>query len=383
MRFIIRPYFYLTGYRYNAYIPKSKNYLVLTNHNTNWDFFLAGLVIKRRHMYFVGSAHILQLPIVGPIIHFLSGLIPRRKGSSSDETVSLILQRLKEGENVCMMAEGNRSFDGKTCFISPKTAQLAKDAEVGLITLAIHGGYFVSPRWAMKRRHGPYYGKVVAEYSPEQIKEMCVDELYEHIKSDLYVNAYEDQKDLNASYKSSAAAEALEIALFACPVCGRFSSMHSKGDVFSCSCCNTAVRLNTRGYFEPIAGSDRVPEFSTILDWSSWQKDYLRKYLQSHTEDPDTPIFQDSGLTLSQTDGGNKPGESVKGALILFPDRFVFSGEGKEISVNLKRIKKISILLKNTLLFSTDDRYYQIKGKKYSALKYLIAQRFLVGKEYY
>lgn len=382
MRFLVHPYFSLTGFRYKTYTPKSRHYLVLTNHNTNWDFFLAGLVINRRHMYFVGSEHILRIPFFGPIIRFLTGLIPRKKGGSSEETVSMILQRLKDGSNVCMMAEGNRSFDGKTCFISPRTAQLAKDSGAGLITIAIHGAYFISPRWSSKNRHGRYYGEVVHEYSPEQLQNMSLDEINGHIRSDLYVNAYEDQEKDCVSYRSSALAEDLETALFICPSCKSSSTLYSHGDTLSCSCCGTSVKLNARGYFEPAEKNGHAPVFTTILDWSQWQTQYLRDNLPERRTDKD-PIFQDTGITLSRVNPARSAEIVGTGAFFLYGDRFVFTCDAAEISVPLCDIKKISVLLKNTLLFTTDTEYFQLKGGKYSALKYLIAQKILVGKDYY
>ena len=385
MRILITPWFFLTNYRYKRYTPKSKTFLVLTNHNTNWDFFLAGLVIRRRHMYFVGSEHIVRAPVTGPIVRFLGDPIPRKKGASGDEVVKLILERLRNGSNVCMMAEGNRSFTGETCFISPRTADLVKESGVGLITVAIHGGYFVSPRWSASNRRGKYYGEVVNEYTAEEIAGMDTEEIIRHIRSDLYINAYEDQSKLNEDYVCSSLAENLETALFSCPECGSFSTLHSRKDVLSCSFCGNSVRFTTKGYFEPCGSS--TAKFKTVLDWSAWQTDYLHERLSALDLSSPLPIFTDEGITLSAVRSGVGAGSDrlTSGKMGLCPDRFEFSDSTSEktVSFPVKSIQKISVLKANTMFFTSDTGYYQVNGSaKYCALKYLIASRFLNGKEY-
>ena len=60
MRVLIMPWFATFGhYRWQVYKPRSRTYIVLTNHNTNYDFFLTGLSF-RRHMYYVASESILR-----------------------------------------------------------------------------------------------------------------------------------------------------------------------------------------------------------------------------------------------------------------------------------------------------------------------------------
>ena len=382
MRTVIKPYFRLNGYSWEPYEPKSGNYLVLTNHNTNWDFFLYGLVLKR-HMYFVASEHIFRKGFTSKLIRFLADPIPRKKGADGDDTVKLILSRLKAGENVCMMAEGNRSFSGETCFISPRTAAVVKESGVGLITLAIHGCYFINPRWSKEKRRGPSSGSVVREYTAAEIAEMTEEEVYEAIKTDLWVDAYADQRKSPARYTCKRPAERLESALFLCPECGSMSSMSSCADEFFCRSCGYRVRYNDYGFFEPAEKGGKL-YYDTVAGWYHAQLDKMRAELPG-LKDDENPLFSDNNINLASVTPGKGTELLVSGEMIMFPGRLVFKGEGTEKTFRLEDIAKISITQTDVMLFTASDGYYEVRPSEgtFSALKYMIASRFLIGKEYY
>lgn len=382
LRALLVPYFKTLGrYNYKVYSPKSENYLMLANHNTNWDFIFFALAL-RKQMYFVASEHIFRQGFTSFLIKTLVDPIPRKKGASADSTVRMIKERLADGKNVCMMAEGNRSFSGETGFISPATAKLVKESGSALITFVIRGGYFVNPRWSNEPRRGPISGEVVNEYTVSQIAEMSEDEIYAAICSDLYVNAYEDQVRAPHKYKCKHPAEHLETALFLCPECHSFSTLESKDDKFFCRECGMKLRLNDFGYFESL--TDTPTKFATILDWDKWQQKYLHEYLPQHNGDTEKPLFSDNGIRLASIQAGKGTSTLVEGRLSLYGDRMEICGDGKTVSFMLTDIKKLSITLTDTMLFTADDGYYEMKGTKnhYSALKYLIAWRLLIGKEY-
>ena len=379
MRILITPFFrFVFHYSWKKYEPKSETYLVLTNHNTNWDFFLFGLSLHR-HMYFVASEHIYRLGFRSKLIKFLADPIPRKKGASGSETTELILSRLRDGSNVCMMAEGNRSWNGRTGFISPRTAQLAKDSGVGLITYRVHGGYFVNPRWGTETRRGPSRGEVVNEYTAEELAEMSVDEINEAIRRDLYVDAYADQRESPAAYTCKHPAEHLETALFVCPECHSFSSMRSSKRRFYCADCGMTLLMSDYGYFEDANLGDT--KFRTVPEWDDWQQQYMRSYLASVGDGE--KLFSDWGLRLSKVCGGETAVLMDYGSLTMYSDRLELSCDGDSFSFAVDKIEKISIALTSTLLFTYEGGYYEIKsGQPYSALKYLIAARLLAGKEY-
>ena len=366
-------------YSCKTYRPKAENYLVLSNHNTDTDFFLVAAMLPRQ-MYFVASEHIFRQGFISKVIKFLVDPIPRRKGASADETVALINERLQSGANVCMFAEGNRSFFGETGWISPNTATLVKKSGVALITTALHGGYFVNPRWGKTTRRGPQWGEVVHEYSPETLAAMTEDEILAAIRGDLYVSAYGDQKIKAVPYRCKAPAESLETALFVCPVCHEISTLHSVGDTVTCSHCGMHVRLDEYGMLSGCDGT--TAPFSTILAWSRWQQDFLTAQLPQKKAEG-ACLFHDDDMRLSLVHPGRGVERLLCGRLSMFGDRLEIS-DGKETrSFALSDISKLSIVRRDSILFTAPDGYFEIKSDvPYSALKYLMCWRLLLGKIY-
>ena len=376
VRLLAKIYFAFSGYTYIKYRPKSRTYLVLGNHNTDWDFMYAGIMLKKQ-MYFVVSEHIFRKGFTGRLIKFLVDPIPRKKGASGAEASRKILERLKQGCNVGMFAEGNRSYAGTTCFISPNTAKLVKQAGCGLVNIAIHGGYFVSPRWSKSKRRGPVRAEVVKEYTPEELALMTEDEVYTAIKEDLFVDAYADQKNYPVKYRGKNLAEYLETTLFYCPKCKSFSSMHSSGNEFFCSSCGMKTQIDEYGYF------DKHSPFKTVKRWYREELTYLKNYVNSIT-DSDTMLFKDENIKLSLI---TSESDTLidNGTMSLFSNRLEFTDKnGKTFLFNVADITRISVVKRDRMLFTCNDLYYEVMttDRPYSALKYVVASRYLIGKDY-
>ena len=183
---IIRPLviiFLYIKFRYTFKIPKDlpDNCLILSNHNTDFDpLFVA--VSFRKNLRFVASEHISRWKNAFKFINFLFNPIMRQKGTNAASTVKEILRTLRGGENVCMFAEGSRSWNGVTAPVLPSTGKLVKSSRCALVTYKLTGGYFVSPLWSEGgTRRGKIHGSVVNIYSADQIAQMSVDEINEII----------------------------------------------------------------------------------------------------------------------------------------------------------------------------------------------------------
>ncbi len=380
LQFLVRIWFGISGaYRCTGKDPKASPVLVLTNHNTNWDFLYFGASFSR-HMYYVASEHIFRTGFISKAIKFLASPVARKKGASSAETVSEIKSRLAKGYNVCMMADGNRSFSGETGYISPGTAALVKECGAGLVTYRLHGGYFVNPRWSHSTRKGRIWGEIVAYYTEERLAEMSPDEVYDTICRDLYVNAYADQETKNYSYKAKAPAETLETALFSCPECGAFNCLRSSGDKLVCESCGTELTFSDKGYFSSTDGEDT--KYTDILSWSEWQKKHLKEYINKLG--PDGLIRTDEGARLFLVHPKEGKVLLLEGNIALYKDRLVFNGaDGAKKAFSAKNIKSLAVILVNTMLFTAEDGYYEVKlPQRASALHYMISYYYINGKEY-
>jgi len=356
------------NYHYEKAKPSGRPYIILANHNTDYDPFLIGMAIPD-HTYFVASEHIFRWGLVSKIIHFMVAPIPRVKGTTEIYTAREILKRLKAGANVCMFAEGNRSFSGETERIFPATGKLIKRSGVNLITFRFEGGYFTSPRWSKTLRKGIMKGRVVREYSVEELKKMTWEEINSAIQNDLYVNEYEEQKKNPVEYKGKRLAEYLETALFLCPKCNGIDTLKSKDDRLFCKC-GLDLKYNTYGYF--VSNNDEKPPFETVLDWCRYQDGYIRDNLNRiRNMSPDEPIYTDADQTLWKADWG-KNRIIGKGTLAMYNNRLVFKSDDKEFVFELKDITDLQIIEQTVIAFATHDRQaYEIKcDYPRNALKY-------------
>ena len=133
--------------RYKPCKIQSKTFLALGNHTQNLDpaFLVIG---TRRHMRFVANASLTK-GLAGFFLNPFFGIIPREKGAKGDAAIAAIEANLRDGVSVGMFPEGNRSWDGETEFISPRTARMAKESGAALVTYRITDGPNTRPggRW--------------------------------------------------------------------------------------------------------------------------------------------------------------------------------------------------------------------------------------------
>ena len=150
--------------------------LILSNHVTDFDPILVGLSFPE-HMYYVAGENVMRMGFLSKIVTRYASVIQRVKGTTDAEAALQILRTLRKGRNVCMFAEGNRTFTGETLPIAPATAKLVKMARSTLVTYRLTGGYLSTPRWSTHRRKGRMTGAPVGVYPPEELKKMSEAEI--------------------------------------------------------------------------------------------------------------------------------------------------------------------------------------------------------------
>ena len=252
------------GYRCRKATGLPDHYIVLSNHTTDFDLLFVAASFPRQ-MFFVGSEHIARWKLLYKFLKACFDPIMRPKGASAASTVKEMLRRSKNGANLCLFAEGVRSWDGAPSPIAPSTAKMVQRMGCGLVTYRISGGYFASPMWCgAKTRRGPVYGEPVHIFTSEQVAAMSTDELYKIIVADLGEDAYERQLADPKPYKSPAPAEGLENLLFICPECGKRDTFRSEKDTVTCSACGCSYRYNEYGKLEGAP-------YETARQFNLWQ----------------------------------------------------------------------------------------------------------------
>lgn len=254
-------------------------YIVLPNHTCGGDQFFVAVAFPRKQMYFVASEHAFRKKLMGALMRWVFGPIPRAKGTLAAGTTKTLLRWLKEGVPICIFPEGNRTWDGRTGPLHPTTAKLLRVAGVPVMTYRIEGGYLSDPRWSKSLRRGKIHGETVNVYSPEELKKMSPEEISARIAEDLWVDAAAGQEKEPVSFRGKRMAEGLEEALFLCPSCGGLGTLRGEGNDFCCTC-------GLRATYDEFGFLHGDAPFRTVAAWNDWQ---LRRL----------PALAAQGITLS------------------------------------------------------------------------------------
>lgn len=368
LRPIMRPFIrFLLNYTYESVPETDGEYILLCNHNTDLDPLMLSIAAGRA-LSFVATEKITRMGLIGKLAVSLCDPILHRKGRSGKNTVMAILARLHEGRSVAMFPEGNRSFNGITCDISKTNGRLIKSSGSTLVTYRFEGGYFTSPRWGKGLRKGRIKGKLSGVYTPEQLKGMSEDEVYELLKKDLYVDAYADQAADPVKYLGNRRAEGIETAVFMCPECGRIGTLQSHDNEIECSCGFKAV-YDEYGYLVKDDGT-RL----TVTQMDEDQKKRLRTYIGSNEKGP---LFTDS-VTIGVIDTLHKEKERKEAGIAAYRDRLAVDGT----EYPYEMIEGLAVHRKNLLIVNIKDRedHFELTGSKsFSALKYMYLFRMIKG----
>ncbi len=330
------------GYRFKFARNLPENYIVLSNHATDFDPLFVG-VSFRKQMYFVASEHISRWKTAYKFLKYGFEPIIRYKGAIAASTVMDVLRKVKKGGSVCIFAEGVRTWDGVTAPILPSTAQLIKAARCGLVTYKIEGGYFVSPAWSENgTRRGHIKGAPVNIYTKEQLAAMSDEEVYDCITRDLYEDAYATQLEAPKRYKGKQPAYRLENLLFLCPECRAHGSISSKGDKVTCSACGHSFIYNELGLLEGT-------RFKTVKELSDWQS------LEVAKDAEDGRIYT---ARLGRISAIGKGTEQIisEGELSLSAETLKCG----DFEMPLASIPDIAIHGKHSLVFSGGEQYYEL-----------------------
>jgi len=343
------------GYTYEKAKNLPDNYIVMSNHATDYDMLFVTSSFPEQ-MYFVASEHVARWGILSKFLNYAFAPILRPKGTSAAATVMEMVRKARKGENVCLFAEGLRTWDGVTCSIVPSTGKLVKTAGCGLVTYKIQGGYFASPMWGgASVRRGYLHGAPVNVYTAEQLQQMTAAEIQLAIETDLYEDAYARQLAQPKRYKSKEPAKGLENLLYICPECGAYDSFSSQGDTVSCKECGFFFRYNEYGMLE------HAP-YTTVFEFAQWQNEQLAEDVCAGVS------YSAASGSLSRLDA-HEAVSVAEGTVQMTPD-VLRCGDWE---VPMENITDLAMHGQRAIVFTANRQYYElIPARGANALKFFL-----------
>ena len=350
--------------------------LIAFSHGCNYDQFavIRGVPPYKRY---IASDALVRDKKMRLAFGLINNFIFRRKGEKGDNVVKSAKVTIEKGIHVAMAPEGGETLNGVTNLPRPRTGEMIKELNCGLVTFRIIGNYFTKPPWGYTHaKEGKIFGEVRGIYSREEIQKLSPEEINELIYKDLYVNQYEWQRERMYNYDRENRAEFLEYVLYVCPKCGQVGHLHSSKDTLKCDC-GYSVDVNIYGFLE---GEDCV--FDNVYDWDVWQRDRIVERMEEWKEEPDKPFFTDVNGTFSYLVDNSPVTLAENATLEMAPNYMrVYNDEGYEIVFPFDDIRSVSVAHRHDVVIIHENRYYQFataiptSPQKYKTAAYLLRGR--------
>ncbi|MBR6556850.1 MAG: 1-acyl-sn-glycerol-3-phosphate acyltransferase [Clostridia bacterium] len=341
---------------------KPRQYLILLNHQTPFDQFFVGMSFKQP-VYYLATEDIFSNGWISSLIRWLVAPIPIKKQTMDIGAIKKCLQVVGEGGTIAIAPEGNRTYSGRTEYMNPSIAGLARRMKLPILLYRIEGGYGVEPRWSDCLRKGRMETHIARVIEPEEYAEMSDSELFEAIREGIHV----DEACPTGEFFHKKRAEYLERAIYICPKCGLAKHV-SRDEQLACTVCGNVV---TYGTDKTLSATAADFPFRYVADWYNWQKDYINSY--DPLANTDKPIFTDIA-TLSEVIPNEKKVELCRDCSVsLYGDRVVINeGEETERVFDFEASAAFTVLGRNKLNIYMGKQIFQLHGdKRFNALKYV------------
>ena len=251
-------------------------YMMLSNHMYFIDFELAAMGTG---MHRVNNVVSIDGYYRRPWLMELIGSIGTRKYTMDLHLIKSINKVLKRGDVLSMYPEARYTPCGTTSYMPESLGKIVKMNKVPVVAVVHHGNHLHSPFWNFrKKRKVPFYTTFTQILTAEQVKQMSVDEINAAIKTALTYDDYKYAKENNILIKEPYRAEGLHKVLYQCPHCLTESKMASKGTEIYCEECGKRWNFNED---TTLTALDGETEFSHIPDWFEWEREQVRKQVES------------------------------------------------------------------------------------------------------
>lgn len=340
---------------------EKRPYLILMNHQTPFDQFFVGVAF-RGPVYYLATEDIFSNGFVSSLIRYLVAPIPIKKQTADVRAIMNCVRVAKEGGTIAIAPEGNRTYSGRTEYMSPAIAPLARKLGMPIALYRIEGGYGAQPRWSDVVRRGSMRGYVSRVITPEDYATLSDSELFELIKNGLYV----DEAVCDGEYTHKRLAEYLERAIYVCPFCG-LSEFESDRDIIKCKKCGREIKYLPS---KELRGVGFELPYRFVAQWYDAQAEFINRL--------DVREYASESMYRETVDRYEvipcKRKELVfKGTeLSLYGDRIELVEGEKNTVFGFDETAALTVLGRNKLNIYYGDKIYQIKGgKRFNALKYV------------
>lgn len=301
-----------------------------------------------------------NLPIRSYFLKHLD-MIPFSKNSADIKSIREIKKRIQLNQVIGIYPEGEASWTGETGPINPSIIKLIKMMKVDVYGVRYLGAYMSKPRWCKSLRKGQVDIETYKLFDVEEIKELSVESLYEKMMEQLTYNEFEWQEQAMIPFMGKDLAEYIERVLYLCPFCHSFNTLHSEGNHFSCTRCQSEFTYNEYGQIHCLQQPFLL---DTIPKWYQYEFDFMKKEIENKTcgEVLKHENEQIEKITVFQNHKKTDIKIFLKGNELEFRDL-----EGLRV-VPIKTIRNLSITLSYVVEFNIKNDFVRIEFERDSSI---------------
>ena len=278
----------IVGKKYNAHyeivddIKDCKGpCFVIFNHLSRIDhFYVMNILYPRRMNMLAGYSEFCRSHL-----HFafrLNNVLPKEQYVNDIAGTKAIMSIIKKGGCVAFAPEGLATNDGTNKPIVPHTGAMLKKFGVPGYFVELRGQYLQNTKVCLDVRQGETYAKLSLLFSPDDLKNLSVDEIDDKINLAFRHDEYEWQKQKRIRWKNTQGrmCHRLEDILYRCPRCHSEFEMEGRGDEIICKKCGNGARVD--GYYDMIKLSDDCVIPETPTKWVSEERMAIIKEIREN-----------------------------------------------------------------------------------------------------
>jgi hypothetical protein len=192
------------------------------------------------------------------------------------------------GDSLVLFPEAGYSFDGTATSLPESLGLCIKKLKIPVVMITTRGAYARDPLYNnLQVRKVDVSATMEYVLSPDDIAAMSTADINARVKQLFSFDAFRWQQDNKIKISEPYRADYLNRVLYKCPHCKTEGQMKGSGIWITCEKCGKKYSLDEYGY---LLFKGKKTEFSHIPDWYNWQREEVRREIESGKYGIDVPV---------------------------------------------------------------------------------------------
>ena len=220
--------------------------VVLGNHASSCDQFIACRSCRRRITYVISEAMYYTLP--APWFFSSLHLIKKQQFFTSLADIRNMKDVIRNNGILLLYPAGVVPSCGKSTKLLSATGKFLKMLRADTYIIREHGMNISNPKWQDEIRKGKPETEVFRLFTADELRELSPEEVFVKTSDALDFDDYEWQETRMVGFKGGNRTEGLENVLHSCPVCSSRFSIVNTDNSLTCSACGFSTKADDYGF---------------------------------------------------------------------------------------------------------------------------------------